>query len=382
MTDQKSKIKFINPVRWRRRVDGLPAWLCRVLNHPPRRGEGLHTWLFSTARQLHAHFSPGEICGLLKQITEGDEREIQDAVYNSLGCAWQSKRAGRMPTRRGRDRHYRHNLTPAPTKLAEEGRIQARTQLLKAIPPRWPEPDLTKIEAIVAKGPGLSGLQQQSPYVFSEKDPRRYTDWILRKLFVTAQNPDPYLCFGLSQQVFSTNRLSQWGNEACAFQFVVPSPMISQLGWTKTGRLSTHTLDNTGPRQFLVAECDFSMFARDGKTETVYAPLIRRLAGNGITVADMCASILLHLAKYLPLVMALSSGGKSEHGWFWVAGLPEAELRIFMEYAVSLGVDPATWVRSQFVRMPDGTRDIGKRQIVRYFDLQFVGTRFEVTGRT
>src|SRR5690349_17937377 len=31
-------------------------------------------------------------------------------------------------------------------------------------------------------------------------------------------------------------------------------------------------------------------------------------------------------------------------------------------YAVSLGADPATWTRSQFVRMPGGRRDNGKVQ--------------------
>ena len=39
-----------------------------------------------------------------------------------------------------------------------------------------------------------------------------------------------------------------------------------------------------------------------------------------------------------------------------------------MRYAVSLGADRATWTRSQFVRMPDGTRDNGKRQTVYFFN--------------
>jgi hypothetical protein len=39
-----------------------------------------------------------------------------------------------------------------------------------------------------------------------------------------------------------------------------------------------------------------------------------------------------------------------------------------MTYAVRLGADPHTWLRSQFVRMPEGTRENGKRQTVNYFD--------------
>jgi hypothetical protein len=39
-----------------------------------------------------------------------------------------------------------------------------------------------------------------------------------------------------------------------------------------------------------------------------------------------------------------------------------------MEYAVTLGADPAMWTRSQFARMPDGLRDNGKRQAAFYFN--------------
>jgi hypothetical protein len=39
-----------------------------------------------------------------------------------------------------------------------------------------------------------------------------------------------------------------------------------------------------------------------------------------------------------------------------------------MRYAVSLGADTATWSRLQFVRMPDGARENGKRQAVYFFN--------------
>jgi hypothetical protein len=69
---------------------------------------------------------------------------------------------------------------------------------------------------------------------------------------------------------------------------------------------------------------------------------------------------------FAPLVLAVHSGGKSLHGWFFVAGQPDEKIERFFRYAVSLGADPATWTKSQFVRMPDGTRDNGIRQTV-YF---------------
>jgi hypothetical protein len=42
--------------------------------------------------------------------------------------------------------------------------------------------------------------------------------------------------------------------------------------------------------------------------------------------------------------------------------------------AVSLGADHTTWSRSQFVRLPDGTRDGGKRQVVHCFNPEALRT--------
>jgi hypothetical protein len=52
---------------------------------------------------------------------------------------------------------------------------------------------------------------------------------------------------------------------------------------------------------------------------------------------------------YGPFVCAVHSGGKSLHGWFNVEGEDEEKANGFFLYAVSLGADPATWTRSQFV---------------------------------
>jgi hypothetical protein len=39
-----------------------------------------------------------------------------------------------------------------------------------------------------------------------------------------------------------------------------------------------------------------------------------------------------------------------------------------MEEAVRLGGDPKTWLKSQFVRMPNGQRENGTTQRVEFFD--------------
>jgi hypothetical protein len=124
---------------------------------------------------------------------------------------------------------------------------------------------------------------------------------------------------------------------------MVPSPMAALKGKTKDGKDSPRCLDNTGPRRFLVVEFD---------------------SGD----RDSQAGRLLHLGENAPLTLALHSGGKSLHGWFFCDGIPEADLRNFMEYCVMLGADSATWCRCQMVRIPDGRRNNGRRQTVYYFN--------------
>jgi hypothetical protein len=85
------------------------------------------------------------------------------------------------------------------------------------------------------------------------------------------------------------------------------------------------------------------------------------------SIADQGA-VLRYLAEIAPLALVTHSGGKSLHGWYYCEGVADKTLREFMDLAVSLGADKATWTRSQFVRMPGGTRESGERQAVYYFN--------------
>ena len=120
---------------------------------------------------------------------------------------------------------------------------------------------------------------------------------------------------------------------------------------------------NTGPDRFLVVEFDFN-----STNSTEEGRLLERLAIEGQDLRDLCAALLLHLAEKAPLALAVYSGGKSLHGWFYCAGIAEEKVLGFFGYAVSLGADSANWNRSQFARMPDGLRENGKRQAVYFFN--------------
>jgi hypothetical protein len=282
----------------------LPSFLSDMLAAPPRAGEGVHAWLFRVARQLHAHLPANEIISLLERhvMTCGrhvSRKEIQDAVQNSIPCAW---------VRRGHAPSIQFTL-------------------------KWPAVNQEQREAIIKDGAGLADLWELSPVPLNDNDPR--SEEIVDRLFPG----NPLLCCGKSNAVFSTRPREMWRGELSRLALIVPSPMSALMGLTKEGKESAHALGNTGPRRFLVVEFDQGTL-------------------------DEHAALLIRLAGYAPMVCAVHSGGKSLHGWFYVHGQPEDRVLKFFRYAVSLGADHHTWGHSQFVRMPDGTRDNNNRQTV------------------
>lgn len=284
----------------------LPPFVHDLLATPPRAGGGVHVWLYRVARQLHAHLPAGEIVSLL-----------ESRVAN----------CGRYVPRSEIVEAVQNSLACA----WQPSQIEIRNPAAK----KWPGVKREQREAIMRNNGGLADLWELSrPRM---EDNEQHTEEIVGRLFPS----NPLLCCGRSQQDFDTRPREAWRGELGKLQFIVPSAMSAVSGLTKDGRESRHTLSNTGLRRFLVCEFDQG-------------------------TADEHAALLLHLGTFAPLVCAVHSGGKSLHGWFFVAGQPEEKVLKCFRYAVSLGADSRMWTRCQFARMPDGTRDDGRRQTV-YF---------------
>jgi hypothetical protein len=83
---------------------------------------------------------------------------------------------------------------------------------------------------------------------------------------------------------------------------------------------------------------------------------------------DEQSAILYHLAQRAPLALAVFSGSKSLHGWFYCAGVAEEKISRFFRYAALLGADWQMWTPCQLARMPDALRDNGARQAVYFFN--------------
>jgi len=156
---------------------------------------------------------------------------------------------------------------------------------------------------------------------------------------------------------------------------IVPSPMRATRALTQAGTLSEHSKAGTGDRAFLVLEFDFTETTPKGKP-TVWAPLLERCEGEGITALDIQAALLAYLATERPLWMTVFSGSKSLQGWFPCRGEDEEKLLVWFDSrAMRLGACSSTRCVSQFVRMPDGTRAPNRdgksvRQTVEFYNRQ------------
>jgi hypothetical protein len=289
-----------------RRKPTPPRFVRDLLASPPKRGGGLNNWFYRVARVLHPFRESAEIIELLKAATCGE------------------------PVKHGEIERAVQRSAATTWKPG-----QAAQTLTHA--PGWPKVNDEQREAVVAAGCGLIDLWEISPVRFQDNE--SHTEEIIDALFPG----DPLLCAGRNNCEFATRSRSEWRGELDALQLIVPSPMTARIGYTKEGKESAHALSITGPRRFLVIEQDSGTI-------------------------DQQAGVLLHLAGRAPLAVAVHSGSKSIHGWFYCEGQSEEKLRAFMRYAVSLGADRATWTRSQFVRMPDGRRDNGIRQIAYFFN--------------
>jgi hypothetical protein len=224
---------------------------------------------------------------------------------------------------------------PQPTEITDALTAARRTD--KPPTQKWPCRDFEQINQISDE------VDEWVP-----ERPNAATEPTLRLLFPG----DPLVCIGKSAYDFTTGRLSGF-RFLNAYSFIVPSAMSKLEGKTQKGTLSSHSLDNTGPRQYQVVEFDWGSIEKQMK-------LIYWLGCH---------------CEPLQLVMVVHSGSKSAHAWFDCRGIPEDTIKTFFESAVRCGADSRLWLRSQFCRMPGGTRDNGKVQSILYLADKWLSAR-------
>lgn len=300
----------------------LPPWLQEKLASPPDAGTGLHAWLFSVARQLHAHMPADSIEAVLQAATTNagrivTKREIRDAVSNSVGVAWQ-----RNEIRGGaREKRLSPKAVSAPDSVTQS----------------WPEVnEAARVAYSLASANegilGLADLWEASPI----KPSMSVDDW-LDWLFPGAE----WLCLAIDHPATArSRRREKWYFTAEEYGLIVPSPMTGPSGIGLDGERSHRCLDNTGPRRWLVIEFDSGSIDEQARLHWHFR------------------SAALAIPEWPKLTLCVHSGGKSLHGWYGPVESEESAFD-FMAYAASLGADTATWNRCQLIRLPGGRRSAG-----------------------
>jgi hypothetical protein len=182
----------------------------------------------------------------------------------------------------------------------------------------------------------LADLWEASPIRWDDNQP--HTEEVIDALFPG----NPWLCCGQTAYAFETRRREDLRGLLSQLSFIVPNPAISKTGLTEQGYESEHAKSQFPVRKYVVFEFD----AEKDK--------------------EIQASIILWLAAKRELKLVVDSGGKSLHAWFSAEGVDEPTLLSTYNHLVRLGVDPRTYTRSQFVRLPDGLRDNTIRQATIY----------------
>lgn len=285
----------------------LPQWVIDILAAVPARGDGLNRWLLRAAIALRR-------CGR-------SNHEIQATIEAATMD---------QPVKRG-------EIERAVTRSAKYMTDPSTVTTRRTTPTENPALRAKIVEQ--SGGVEVVDLWEKSPSRLTDEGPT--AEELIDLLFPG----NPLLCCAMKLHSARTKPRSWWRGRLKYAQFIVPSAMTAETGLNQEGRQSSRCLNNTGPRRYLIVEQDSG-------------------------TPDEQAAVLLHLAEKAPLVLALTSGNKSLHGWFLCKGADEQKLKAFFTYAVTLGADPATWTRCQLVRMPEGRRDNGKRQAVLFLNLE------------
>lgn len=276
------------------------------------------------------------IVELLTAPVEGHQNEIwgwsqrlkevgfsQTQIERILSCRW---------------RNYHLNADPAIERASRrvfdhEGGTNAT----------YPSRSQEEVDKVLAEQESMDvdGLKAQSPVSEPWKMP---TTEIIDRLYPD----DPLLCMGESVNRFSTKPKSEFlpelAHPEANLPHLVPNPMSKLMGTTMEGKTSARCRDNAGPLGFLAVDLD---------DEADF---------------DDQTRILRHLKEFLPMVMALHTGGKSLHGWFYAEECPDERLYSFKSRAALLGADTSLYRPEQAARTPNQIRDNGNPQSVWYFD--------------
>jgi hypothetical protein len=184
----------------------------------------------------------------------------------------------------------------------------------------WPDQDTQ----LVART-----IDETSPLFDPDGDTQLQPAQVLPMLF----RPGELVCTGPDSESAIIRPLEECLTDAHLQQFIVVNPMRGRQSVNQEGNPSVRCQNNVGLRRHLVVEFD----------------------DLTVTKAQQ-ARLISRLARFVPLILVVDSGGKSLHAWFRVEQLHIRDQARFFAVACLLGADKSRWDSSGWLRMPGGLR--------------------------
>jgi len=212
----------------------------------------------------------------------------------------------------------------------------------------WPEPNANLIRKV---------LETTAPLFDGESSTGLRPGDVLPHLF-----RGELVCTGADSERAMVRPVEDVLADAEGLQFICVNPMRGSLAVNHAGRPSARCQNNVLVRQYLVAEFDDAALTKRQQAQLATA-----------------------LADVAPLVMAVDSGGKSVHAWYYVEGMSRQDQARFFVMCCHLGADQTRWDICGWLRMPGGLRvksdSSHARQRILYWDLAAIGPvlRLEAT---
>ena len=177
---------------------------------------------------------------------------------------------------------------------------------------------------------------------------------IIRTLF----NPDDLICIeGAEDSTAKVVRVDRLKKINDGRKFLNPSVFNSTEA--TEGHMIPRTNDNVLERRYMVLECD----------------------NDDANIREKFITFCMELAKFIPLVMAVDTGGKSVHFWFDAPNGWNNEVQTVFNLSCRHGADSRMGIDSQKARMPNvSAAPDRKDQRLIYFDSAARGRVWDTEG--
>ena len=257
----------------------------------------------------------------------------------------------------------------------EQGRADSATAPKRAVDRAWEmkgvlsSPDGASTRKAIFDPEKLESFDQVTPEQVKESSPDSVEDLKPRDIIEKLFKADDLICIEqVKDQTAKVIQVSDLPDGLDGFKYLNPSTF--KRIEPSEGSIIARNNSNVLERRFMVLENDTEPNDENKLSKKEALEIRQRFNGFCITISE-----------FIPLVMAVDTGGKSIHFWFDCPDGWTEETRKVFAIACEHGADKRMGILSQKARMPNVSPAPGRRaQKLLYFDPARCGTEWDMDG--